>query len=151
RLHRTAFTLIEMAAVMTIIAILAVAVGGPTMSYISTQRSRWASARVATDLTYLQRLAMNSRRRTWASFDVANNRYTLYVEDPANPGKSNRMTLANPLTGANGAVQLGSGDFSGASFSTVSFNSGSELEFSSRGRPYDSSSSILTSDGSIAF
>lgn len=146
---RPAFTLIELATVMSVLAVMAVIVGGPTLAFISTQRSRVAATRLAADLTYIQRLAMNSRRRTWALFDVPNNRYSLFAENLANPGKANRLPLAAALSGDTSAVQLGSGDFSGATISSVSINSTSELEFNNLGSPADGNSSTLAVDATI--
>lgn len=149
RHFRTAFTLIELATVMSVVAVIAVVVGGPLLSFISTQRSRVAATRIAADITYAQRLAMNSRRRTWVLFDVSNNRYNLYAENLANPGKANRLALAAALTNDSGAIQLGSGDYTGASLSSVSISSTSELEFNSLGTPADGNSTSLSSDATV--
>lgn len=146
---RAGFTLIELVTVLAVLAILAAAVGGPVLGYVTTIRSRFAAARIAADITYLQRRSMNARLRTWAVFDVANNRYTLYEEDAANPGKANRVAVTHPVTQSSASVQLGSGEFGGASMTAASFNGSNELEFDSFGRPYDTSSAALTSDGAI--
>lgn len=146
---KPAFTLIELATVMSVIAVIAVVVAGPALSFIAVQRSRVAATRLAADLSYAQRLAMNSRRRTWASFDVSNNRYNLYAENLSNPGKANRVALAAALSSDTAAVQFGSGDYSGATLSSVSINSTSELEFNNLGVPADGNSSALTVDATI--
>lgn len=148
RRHR-GFTIIELVTVMVVLAILAVAVGGPTLAHVSAMRSRIAATRIASDLSWIQRLAMNSRRRTWALFDVPNNRYTLYVESLTTPGKASRELLAHPLTGATGATQLGSGEFSGSSLASASFNASGEVEFDSLGMPRDSAAALLTANGTI--
>lgn len=146
---RAAFTLIELATVMSVLAVLAVVVGGPLLTFIATQRARVAATRIAADITYAQRLAMNSRRRTWVLFDVPNNRYNLYAENLANPGKANRLPLAAALSGDTAAVQLGSGDYSGAAISSVSINSTSELEFNNLGAPADANGTTLPADATI--
>lgn len=149
RKPRSGFTLIELATVMSVLAVVAVVVGGPTLSFIALQRSRLAATRIAADLAYAQRIAMNSRRRTWALFDVPNNRYYLYAENLATPGKANRLPLAAALSGDTSAVQLGAADLSGAALSSVSINSTSEIEFNNLGAPADGNGTALPADAAI--
>ncbi|MFO0972969.1 MAG: prepilin-type N-terminal cleavage/methylation domain-containing protein [Phycisphaerae bacterium] len=148
--RKPGYTLMELATVMVVVAIVAIAVGGPTLAFMSATRSRFAATRIGADLAYVQRLAMNARRRTWVVFDVLNNRYTLYAENPTNPGKANRQLLANPLTGDTGATQLGTGEFGTAALASVSINATAELEFDSLGKPYDANSAELTANGTIS-
>jgi len=150
RRYRPAFTLVELVTVIVILAIVGSFVGGPTMAYIDTMRSGAAAARMAADLRYAQRVAVGSGLRTWVSFDDANDAYSLFMEDLANPGKANRLALMHPLDQSTGAVQFGSGTFVGVSIDSVSINGTSELEFDSFGVPYDTSGIALTANGTIA-
>lgn len=149
RCKRHAYTLVELVTVIGIIAILAVAVGGPTLAYASQLRARTAAARIVTDLSYVQRYAMNSRLRTWAVFDAVNERYSLYVEDALNPGKANRVSLTHPMTHTTAPIQFGSAEYGGVTISTATIGSGSEIEFDNFGKPYDTAGTALTTDATI--
>ena len=91
--ERAAFTLIELVTVMVILGIVAVAVAGPTLSLLDSMRSSAAAARMTADIRYTQRMALGSGLRTWVSFDATNERYSLFVEDPANLGKAGRVEI----------------------------------------------------------
>ncbi len=147
---RSAFTLIEMVTVMAILAIVAIAVGGPTRSYVDSTRSRAAAARLVADIRYLQRTALASGLRTWAVFDAGSDNYQLYIEDRDNPGKAGRLPLANPLDQTTAAVQFGSGPYASVSISSVSINATAELEIDGYGVPYDGNQDALTAAGQIS-
>lgn len=142
-----AFTLIELVTVIAVLAVLAVFVGGPTLSYIADMRSSAAASRLASDIRYMQRVALGSGLRTWIDFDVGADRYSLYVEDPANPGKAGRVPTVHPLDKTTNALQFGSGPFGGVSIVSADFNSTTELEFDSFGVPYDANGTVLAASG----
>ncbi len=144
------FTLIELVAVMAIMGIIAISVGGPTLSLMSSMRSRTAASRFCIDVRYAQRHAMSSRLRTWVQINVPADGYRLFVEDPANLGKANRLLLIHPLTQSIVTVQFGSGDFPGVGIVSANINSTAELEFDSFGVPHDGNGTVLTADGQIA-
>lgn len=146
---RSAYTLIELVTVISILAILAVFVGGPTMSYIGDMRSSAAGARLASDIRYVQRLALASGRRTWVNIDASGNQYALYIEDVDNPGKAGRLALVHPLDQSTTPMTFGSGPFTGVSISGVSINGTNEIEFDSFGVPYDGDGNALTSYGEV--
>jgi prepilin-type N-terminal cleavage/methylation domain-containing protein len=148
--RRSAFTLFEMVTVMALLAIVAVAVGGPTLSYVDSIRSRAAAARLVADIRYLQRTALASGLRTWAVFDAGSDNYQLYIEDRDNPGKAGRLPLANPLDQTTAAVQFGSGPYAKVSISSVSINATAELEIDGYGVPYDGNQDALTATGQIS-
>ncbi len=146
---RSAFTLIELVTVICILGIVGAAVGGPTMAYIGSMRARAAAARLASDVRFMQRTALASGLRTWVVINSGANNYQLYAEDPANPGKANRVAVPHPLDQTSGPVQFGTGPFAGVTISSVDVNGGNEVEFDSFGVPYDSSSNALTAAGTI--
>jgi len=146
---RSAYTLIELVAVISILGIMAAFVGGPTMGYISEMRSSAAGARLTSDIRYMQRMSLASGRRTWVDVDSANNQYTLYVEDVANPGKAGRIAIAHPLDQSTSAVSFGTGAFVGVSITGVSINGTNEIEFDSLGVPYDAAGTALSSLGEV--
>ena len=149
RPSRSAFTLIEWAAVISILSIMAVAVGGPALSYIDSIRAQAAAARVAGDIRYAQKTALSSGLRTWVLFSTTDNSYRLYVEDAANPGKANRRPAINPLDHSTGVIQFGSGEFVNVSVLSVDIGRTSELEFDTFGVPYNGNGTALTADGVI--
>lgn len=152
RQHRRcrAFTLIELVTVIAILGIMAVAVGGPTLSYIDSIRVRAAGSRLVGDIRYIQRLALNSGLRTWIQFDVAANNYTLYIEDGIdNPGKDNRVPLMHPLFQTTDPVQLDSGLFADVSIASADINATDELEYDGFGVPHDGNRTALTNTGTI--
>ena len=97
----------------------------------------------------MQRMALGSGLRTWVVVDAANNRYSLYVEDPANPGKAGRQAVVHPLDQNTNAVQFGTGPFANVSITGVDFNSTAELEYDSFGVPYDAAGAALTAVGRV--
>ena len=146
---RPAFTLIELVTVIVILGIVAVAVGGPTMAYIGSIRSRAAAGRLVADIRHAQRTAMSSNLVTWVVFDAANETYSVYVEDLANPGKVGRVLMQSPLDRDTGAVQFGSGASLNVAIVSADINSTAEIEFDSFGVPYDANRAAISSAGTI--
>jgi prepilin-type N-terminal cleavage/methylation domain-containing protein len=146
---RSAFTLIELVAVIAILGIMSAVVGGPTLAYVDSVRSRAAAARLGGDIRYAQRTALNSGLRTWIDFDAGADSYQLYLEDPDNPGEANRLAMTHPLDQSTDPVQFGTGPFLNVSITSVDINSTDELEFDSFGIPYDGNGASLTSAGTI--
>jgi len=149
RRRKPAFTMVELVTVIVILGIVGGFVGGPTMAYIDSMRSGAAAARLTADVRYVQRVAVGSGLRTWVTFDDANDSYSLFREDLANPGKANRLALVHPLDQSTSATQFGTGTFVGVSIDSVSINGTSEVEFDSFGVPYDTNGSALTVAGTI--
>lgn len=146
---RRAFTLIELVAVIVLIAIVAVVVGGPTLSHIAGMRSSAAASRLAADVRYAQRIALAAGLKTWVAFDAAGDSYALYREDPDNPGRAARLSLAHPLDPSTNEVQFGDGTFSGVSIASVNINSTDEIEFNHFGVPSDENGVALSSHGDV--
>ncbi|MBN2562433.1 MAG: type II secretion system protein [Phycisphaerae bacterium] len=150
---RPAFTLIELVTVIAILGIVAVFVGGPTLSYIDSIRSRAAASRLTGDVRYIQRTALNSGLRTWIVFDIGANRYQLYIQDTAAQGtanpKTNRQPVTHPSDQSTDPVQFGTGPFANVTISSADMNDTAELEFRSSGEPYDGNEKPLTADGTI--
>ncbi|MEE8169591.1 MAG: prepilin-type N-terminal cleavage/methylation domain-containing protein [Phycisphaerae bacterium] len=145
-----AFTLIELVTVVVVLGLVGISVGGPTLAYLNTIRSRGAAARIAADLRYAQRWAMGTRQRTWIDFNVAADQYTLYVEDPANPGKAGRQLLADALSTETGPINVGDDPFNGAALTAVNVGGTTEVEFDSFGKPYDAAGTAIAADATIS-
>ena len=146
---RSAFTLIELVTVISILGIIALAVGGPALTSISEIRSQAAASRLLGDVRYMQRTALSTGLRTWVVFNLPLNNYRLYIEDASNPGKAGRLPMAHPLDLTTDPVQFGTGPFADVSLTSVDINSTSELEFDSVGLPYDGDSQALAGTGSV--
>lgn len=149
RRPRRGFSLIELVAVISLMGVIAVAIAGPTLAYMSKIRSRSAATRILADIRYVQRHAMNSRLRTWIVFSTGSNNYRLYAETSPGAGKATRTALTHPLNQTNAAVQFGSGTNLAVSITAVNINSTQEIEFDSWGRPYDGNSVALTASGTV--
>ena len=149
RRPRRGFSLIELISVISLVAIIGVAIAGPTLTYMSKIRSRSAATRILADIRDVQRYAMNSRLRTWIVFSTASNNYRLYAETSPGAGKATRVALTHPLDQTTSAVQMGSGTNLAVSISAVSINSTSEIEFDSWGKPYDGNSVALAATGTV--
>lgn len=142
---RGGFTLTELASVMAVIVIL----GGMAVSSLgglADSRRDVAATRIRTVLVYAQEWAMGSSNDTWVVLDAGTDSVTVYVEDPANPGKAGRVALADPLTRGDMTLQLGD---SGVGIASVSIGGTSEVQFDALGAPYDASGTALAADGTI--
>ena len=146
---RSAFTMIELVTVIAILGIVALSVGGPVLSSVSEVRSQAAASRLVGDIRYMQRTALSSGMRTWVVFDIPTNRYVLYIEDPANPGKGGRVLMAQPLDQTTAPVQLGTGPFANVNLTSANIHYTGELEFDSFGVPYDGNGQALSTTGTV--
>lgn len=146
---REAFTLIELVTVIALIGIVSLVVAAPAMSNLRSMRASAAATRMASDMRYIQRVAMGSGLRTWMAVDANNERYSLYIEDSANPGKANRIALADPLDLSTSTIKFNASPYNGITITSASFNSTTELEFDNFGTPKDANAAALTSIGMV--
>ncbi len=135
------FTMIELIVVMTIVAVLA-AIAIPRLAAPGARRLRRASHQLATHIKLARDLAMATSRHTWVVFDLSGDSYSVYIEDPDNPGRSHRISVTHPETGGDFDVALNTGDFAGVEFGGH-FGGEVELEFDSLGRPYNGTTGTL--------
>ncbi|MHC4822485.1 MAG: hypothetical protein ACYTEP_00525 [Planctomycetota bacterium] len=105
-----------------------------------------AATRVRTVLIHAQLWAMGSSNDTWVSFNTGTDLVSVYVEDPANPGKANRIALLDPLTRKAMTLQLG---LDQAGLESAVFGLTTEVQFDSLGIPYDADGNLLTTDGTV--
>lgn len=144
-----AFTVVELVTVVVILGILSIASAGPVLTYMSAVRGGAAASRLATDVRYMQRLALSSGLRTWVVFSTSSQSYQLFMENRDNPGKANRVAVSHPVDQSTSAIALNVGPFAGVTMTSVNINSAAELEFDSFGQPYDAASAALTTAGQV--
>ncbi len=144
---RAGYTLLELVVVILIVGMLgAFAV---QVAHVADDRESLTVERLAQDIRYAQTWAMTTHNKTWVSFDTANNRYTIYVEDPSNPGKAGRLVQTDPLTLGNFQVTLGSHETAAVLLANPAFKGKTEVEFDRNGLAYDGDDIALTSNGSV--
>jgi prepilin-type N-terminal cleavage/methylation domain-containing protein len=139
------FTLIEVMIVMIVIGILS-GLAMTSLNGLTTAGQNVAAIRIRTALSHAQLWAMSSGNNTWVAFDVPNERVSVFVEDPLQPGKANRLPMADPLTRSAMTVQLGTD--SGGLLSAA-IGATTEVEFDNSGIPYNANGVALTADGTI--
>lgn len=145
---RRGYSLLELTVVITILAVLT---GFATRALeFASIREGLTAERLAADLRYAQARAMATHNRTWVSFDTANNRYTVYEEDPANTGKAGRLDMVDPLTaGSPFRVTLGDDEAGGVVLAGPAFGGKTEVEFDPAGLAYDGDATALTELGTV--
>ena len=144
---RSGFTLLESVVTLVILGLLASF--ALQSLHIAGERESLAAERLVADIRYAQSWAMMSRNKTWAVFDAAANRYTLYAENPASPGRADRVIMVDPLALASFQVTLGDDEMAGVALSSPSFGGQVEVEFDRNGLAYDGFDAPLASDGSV--
>ena len=77
---------------------------------------------------------------------MSNDRLSVFVEDPTNPGKANRLSLLDPLTRSAMTIQVGHG---ATELQSASLGSTNEVQFDAFGVPYNANGVELTTDGTI--
>lgn len=144
---RSGFTLIETVVVLVVLGLLA-SVAFQSL-HIADEREGLAAERLSADLRYAQSWAMMSRNRTWVVFDTGANRYSLYMENPASPGKAGRVLMTDPLAQAAFQVTFGDEETGGVALASPDFGGKTEVEFDPKGLAYDGDGIALASDGTV--
>jgi Tfp pilus assembly protein FimT len=140
------FTLTELAAILVVLALLA-GLAVPSLSGLSASRADVALTRIRNVLIFAEEWTLATGNDTWVSFDVTNELVSAFVEDPANPGKAGRLTLADPLTRSALSLQLGA---DGIGLESADFGGTSEVQFDPSGVPCNSSGAVLSADGTVS-
>ncbi len=154
RLYRGGgFSLIELVAVMVVVGIIA---GTAVVSLSSTTgtRSAMAARQLQRDMTFARQRAVATGTPSWLEFDTTNHDWTVWVEDPSNPGRGNALVLSDPATGENFVQLLNTGQFVGVTLSTVDFDSEDWVGFDWLGRPLKKTGEVTplpTADGTVTF
>jgi len=139
------FSLVELMLILVVLAVLA-AVAAPSLGKLSSSRENVAATRLRSALIHAQLWAMSSGNATWVDFDASTESATVFVEDPTQPGKSNRVALIDPLTQAAMSIEI---DFGGAGIQSVDIGSTNEVHFDAYGAPHNANGTALTTAGII--
>jgi len=143
------FTLIELLAVLIMLAIIS-AVAVPALTSVSATRQTAAASRLVRDLQLARQRSVARGVRTWVVVSADQQRYALFIEDPASPGRAGRMPMVDEATGRAFVVALDRGEWRGVSIEGVDIAGASEVGFDTRGRPLAADETILASDGTIS-
>lgn len=140
--HFTGHTLIELVMVTALLGIIAFVAFISITSY-KTHHLYAAAERLANDLRYAKNLALTSAR--WHGVSFSGSTYTLYETDGATD-----TNIKNPAKPAEDYVVNLLADYDDVSISALVNLSGSKIEFSPSGVPYnDKNGSALAAAGSV--
>lgn len=138
-MRRGGFTLIELAIVIAIAAILA-AVSYPSLRDAGLFGLDSAARGLAADIHFVKNRAMATHAVCGVQFEPAAERYTLFSGSPATP-------LEHPLRPGEGyCVNLGAENID---LLAASFGGGAELRFDPLGQPLDASNQPFTATGRV--
>ncbi len=142
------FTLIELIAVMVIVAIMAAA-AVPSLEAMSGTRSAMAGKQLLRDLTFARQYATATGAPVWVVFDSGAETWSVLAEDPDNPGRAGATILVDPATGRSYIERLGVGSMTGVGIASVDFDADAEVGFDWLGRPLSSSEAPLAAEGTV--
>jgi len=142
------FTLIEMVAVIVVLAILAGA-AVPTLSALNASRSAMAGKQLLRDLTFARQRAVATGTRCWVVVDANADTWSILSEDPASPGRAGATVITDMATGRPYTIVLNTSEFQGVGVASCNFDGASEVGFDWLGKPLNSASASLAADGSV--
>ena len=143
------FTLVELLAVLIMLAIIS-AVVVPALTSVNATRQAAAASRLVRDLQLARQRSVARGVRTWVVVNADQQQYALLIEDPAAPGRAGRVPMIDDATGRAFVVALNQGEWRGASIEGVDLAGAAEIGFDTRGRPLAADETILASDGTIS-
>lgn len=144
------FSLIELIAIMLIIALLAGA-AVPTLSTLSASRTGMAARQCLRDITFARQRAIATGVVHWVVFSTGSKTWSILQENYASPGRAGASIITDLATGKPYTITLNTGDYVGVNFTSVTFGAGTEIGFNWLGKPYISDSTALASQGSVIF
>ena len=144
--RRSAFTLVEILAVVAILGIAA-AVILPQIGNRDDLRAISTARAIMADLSYAQSQAVSTQKAQYVRFDTTNNRYDLLTQiSPSD------VYMTHPVNGGNFSVPLGAGrkdDLKFVVLDEVTFDTRTVLMYDEMGTPYWYDPSTQTS-GALA-
>ncbi len=128
------FSLLELAAVMVIVGIIA-GTAVVSMTSMTGNLSAMAASQLHRDMTFARQRAVATGTRSWVEFNTGAQTWTVLVEDPGTPGWAAADVLTDPATGGNFVQPVNAGRFLGVTMVTVDFDSLDWIGFDWLGRP----------------
>lgn len=146
------FTLVELAAVMVVVGIIA-GTAVVSLSSVGSKRSAMAARQLQRDITFARQRAVATGTRSWIEFDTVGQTWTIRVEDIASPGCATSLELADPATGGPFVQPMNTGSFVGVTMTTVTFDGLDCIGFDWLGRPLHETTETtpLAADGLVVF
>ncbi|MHC5112890.1 MAG: pilus assembly FimT family protein [Planctomycetota bacterium] len=141
------FSLVELVAVMVVIAILA-ATAVPAISNFTDSRASAAGHMLLHDVTFARQHAVATGTITWVKFDAAAETWTVQAETGL-AGKANAVTMTDVATNANYVKTLGAGDFPDVTIVSAVFDAGADIGFDWLGEPLTDDATALAADGVV--
>lgn len=141
-------TLVETMAVLLVLGILAataVLVIGSTIN----NRATIAAKQLQRDLGYARQRALATGIRMWVVFDDSAGTWTVYEEDPDNPGRAGRSVVTDPARHDDFVQTLDSGSLRGVEIVSVDFDGGNEVGFDWLGEPLNDTEAALAAEGTV--
>ncbi len=138
-------TLVELAIVLTVMALLA-GMAVPSLHWITSARRNVAATQTRNALVYAQRWAVATQRTTWADFDVAQDRLSLFVEATSGGGPVLRQPLLDPLTRSAFVLEL---QDLGTGYDDVLMGADQSVQFDPDGAPSGGNGSAFSADGLV--
>ncbi|MEL7474242.1 MAG: GspH/FimT family protein [Planctomycetota bacterium] len=148
--ERGAFTLIELIAVMVVVAILA-AVVTPSFTSASEAKRGVGARLLAVDLNYARQRALASGVTAWVTIDLGNDQWTLLEDDPATPGLTDALTLEKVTGVGPWIVDLDAMGLDGVDLTAANFDGGVSVGFDWLGKPRTTAGGALAADGVVTF
>ena len=142
------FTLVELIAVLVIVAVLA-AVSVPALNNATDTRATMAARVLLRDLTFARQRAMVTGTNTWVAFDTNVHTWSVLAEDPEDPGRAGASVIPDPATGRTFTQTLNAGPFAGVLLLGADFDGQPEIGFDWLGQPRNSTESDLDDEGSV--
>lgn len=143
-----AFTLIELVAVILLMAIMA-ALAAPALGTLPGAARDAAALNLRRDLAFAREHALSTGDRTWVAFAIDTQSYTLRAEPRTSPSRAAALVITDPATGAPMIQRLDRGPYAGIRLLSVSAGGAAELGFDRLGRPLSVAATPLTADALI--
>lgn len=144
-MNRKAVTIIELAMLILVVAILSIVVMPQFIASLNANRLEGAKWKLKADILYARNLAVTQQTRHGVVFNPALETYSVYRINTSTIVKDPLTTLAFTVDYANDP------NFKGIGLVSTSFGSPTtnQVEFDSYGAPYSNASDILVSDGTV--